>query len=318
MMEATKNVSLFSKQYRSYSRWGGGNIKVIKHSVNLGQGRAYKSAFNYFLNHYSEGGVIECDADGQHHIEDIIQCAELLLTHSDKFILGVRNFNEKGIPFRSRFGNKCTNIIFRFLCGIEIRDTQTGLKGIPYDLVKYLIETPGERYEYATSVLLEVSKRAVPIYQFNIKTIYINNNESSHFNPLLDSIRIYLLLLKYTTASLSAFIVDIVLFTLFVSLYSYSFSKEYIVLATYSAKILSCAYTYIINKKLVFAYREQSIVPILKFILLCFAQASASAMLTTYLFRWFIHNEILAKVIVDSVLFFFSFKVQQEWVFRKN
>lgn len=230
--------------------------------------------------------------------------------------MGVRNFNEKGIPFRSRFGNKCTSLIFRFFCGINIRDTQTGLKGIPHSLVKYLIEAPGERYEYATSVLLEVNKRSIPINQFDIKTIYIDNNKSSHFNPFLDSMRIYSLLFKYMLASLSAFIIDIVMFAFFVSLYSFSFPEKYIALATYSSKLLSCMYSYIINKKLVFANQETGFAPALKFVLLCVAQASISALLVTYLFHWFMQSEVITKVVVDSVLFFFSFKIQQEWVFR--
>ena len=45
---------------------------ILKHSVNLGQGRAYKTAFNYYLEHFSDTiGVIQCDADGQHHIDDV-------------------------------------------------------------------------------------------------------------------------------------------------------------------------------------------------------------------------------------------------------
>lgn len=185
-------------------------------------------------------------------------------------------------------------------------------------MVKYLIEAPGERYEYATSVLLEVNKRSIPIYQFDIETIYINNNESSHFNPILDSIRIYSLLLKYMLASLSAFIIDIVMFAFFVSLYSFSFSEKYIVLATYSSKILSCSYSYIINKKLVFETQGKHLIYVLRFVLLCIVQASISALLVTCLFRWFMQNEVLTKVVVDAVLFFFSFKLQQRWVFQKK
>ena len=96
---------------------------LIKHAVNLGQGRAYKSGFNYYLNHLKDGyentiGVIQCDCDGQHDIEDIDKCADLLRSNQDKFILGVRDFSDKSIPFRSRFGNKCTSWVFKFFCGL--------------------------------------------------------------------------------------------------------------------------------------------------------------------------------------------------------
>lgn len=54
---------------------------VVTHSVNLGQGRAYKSGFNYYLSETGGGGytgtigVIQCDCDGQHCIEDVTRCA---------------------------------------------------------------------------------------------------------------------------------------------------------------------------------------------------------------------------------------------------
>lgn len=33
------------------------NCHLVTHSINLGQGRAYKSAFNYFLRETRSGGV---------------------------------------------------------------------------------------------------------------------------------------------------------------------------------------------------------------------------------------------------------------------
>ena len=56
-------------------------IKVLRHNVNLGKGRAIKTAFNYCLNTYKNiKGTITADCDGQHSVEDIIKCAEKLIT----------------------------------------------------------------------------------------------------------------------------------------------------------------------------------------------------------------------------------------------
>ena len=49
-------------------------IQVLKHSVNMGKGRALKTAFNYVLNEYPDCiGVVAADCDGQHGIEDVIK-----------------------------------------------------------------------------------------------------------------------------------------------------------------------------------------------------------------------------------------------------
>lgn len=294
-------------------------LDVLKHSVNLGQGRAYKTAFNFYLEKYPDAaGVIQCDADGQHHIDDVLECTRLLLERKTEFILGVRDFDSPNVPFRSRFGNKCTSVVLNLFCGINVRDTQTGLKGIPSLLIPYLMETPGERFEYATSVLLEVKKRDVPITQFPIQTIYINGNESSHFNPLLDSIRIYSMLLRYILSSLSAFVIDIALFALFVRMFRPVIRQNYILAATYLAKCFSCTYTFFVNRRMVFGSRGKLASAGWKFVLLCILQATASSLLVQYFFGMLQWNEIIVKVIVDTVLFFVSFVVQQKWVFAKK
>ena len=42
-------------------------VVVLQHHMNLGKGRALKTAFNFCLNEYPEmTGVVTADADGQH------------------------------------------------------------------------------------------------------------------------------------------------------------------------------------------------------------------------------------------------------------
>lgn len=46
------------------------HCELVRHFVNLGQGRAFKSGFNYFMGKYYDRpdiiGIVECDCDGQH------------------------------------------------------------------------------------------------------------------------------------------------------------------------------------------------------------------------------------------------------------
>ena len=101
-------------------------VTVLRHHVNLGKGRALKTAFNYCLNAYEDlCGVVTADSDGQHTAQNIRNCAEALVMNKDKLVLGVRNFSLSGIPFRSRFGNKLTVIILNAACGVKVADTQT-------------------------------------------------------------------------------------------------------------------------------------------------------------------------------------------------
>jgi len=315
---AEEKKHFFNKAVEEY------HCALVSHSVNLGQGRAYKTGFNYYLSEKQRGrykdtiGIIQCDCDGQHCVEDVDKCTELLFKNPKKFILGVRDFSDKRIPFRSRFGNNCTTFVFKAFCGLNIEDTQTGLKGIPGDFLPDLMETQGERFEYASSVLLETKRKGIEILQFPIETIYINNNETSHFNPLKDSIRIYSLILKYLLSSISAFILDIIMYIIFLALFRKFYPKIYVILSTYLAKIVSCSYTYIVNKKLVFENHSQRSSTAVKFIILCIIQSSLSGFLTNGIVLLLGRNEILSKICVDMALFFISFKVQDRWVFAKD
>lgn len=296
---------------------------VIHHSINLGQGRAYKTGFNHYLLKAFRGGIyentigiIQCDCDGQHKVEDVNRCADLLRINPEKFILGIRDFSNKDIPFRSRFGNKCTNLVFQLFCGLDIKDTQTGLKGIPASFIPQFIETPGERFEYASSMLLETKRQGMEILQFPINTVYINGNETSHFNPILDSVRIYSLIFKYLISSLSSFILDIVFYTIFLAVFKTITLNYYIIVSTYFAKTISCSYTFLVNKNLVFHKQGDILYSVCKFIILCIVQSTLSGFLTNVLVKHMVWNEVLSKILIDTLLFFLSFQIQSRWVFR--
>ena len=122
--------------------------ELLRHPINLGKGRALKTAFMYILNTYPAcAGVVTVDADGQHKAKDVAACARALLDHPDSLILGCRDFNESGVPARSRFGNRLTRRVFSFLCGLKVSDTQTGLRGMSKRLMEAFLPVMGERFE---------------------------------------------------------------------------------------------------------------------------------------------------------------------------
>lgn len=178
-------------------------VDVLHHSINLGKGQALKTAFQYFLQKSAEAGlgVVTADADGQHAVEDIINLVSALMRTPEHLHLGVRNFRGREIPWRSKMGNRLTSLLFRQICEVALQDTQTGLRAIPNKLLPTLIVSKSKGYELELEMLLWAAKQQMPINQIPIKTIYENNNVSSHFNPLLDSIKIYRVLFGHLIKS---------------------------------------------------------------------------------------------------------------------
>lgn len=300
---------------------------VLTHCVNLGKGRALKTGFNYCINTYPNCiGCVTADADGQHTPHDIARCLEALRAQPQHLVLGCRDFSLAHVPAKSSLGNRITRFVMKWLCGVRVTDTQTGLRAISAAFMKQLMNTAGERFEFETNMLLATRTYQVPIAEETIETVYLDENKGSHFHPVRDSARIYGLLFrsmftsavalvfgKFLFSSLSSAVVDIVAFSLLVQLLRPVSALWYIPLATLMARVLSALYNYFVNSVLVF--RKSSNTSLLKYAILCAVQMAASAALVWGLFGLFGGSEVGWKVFADIVLFFISFQIQRRFVF---
>lgn len=165
---------------------------VLTHPINQGKGRALKTGFQYFLEHFSElQGVVTADADGQHAVEDVCRVAQKLQEVKNHLVLGIRNFKETHVPKRSYIGNTLTSFAFQLLFREILVDTQTGLRAIPAGEISRMIHLRGERYEYEMNMLIYAKKTNLPIAEVAIQTIYHNNNEGSYYQTIRDSWKIF-------------------------------------------------------------------------------------------------------------------------------
>ena len=171
------------------------DVTLLKHEVNRGKGAALKTAFAKVLSDFPKAaGVVTVDADGQHLPEDVANVAKATKENPGRYTLGVRAFSGN-VPLRSRFGNAWSRYFFFLLTGVMVYDTQTGLRGMPRDLLPELIAMPGDRYEYEMRMLVAAARKKLKPVQIPIKTVYLNDNKASHFNPIRDSIRTQVTLL---------------------------------------------------------------------------------------------------------------------------
>lgn len=163
-------------------------VRLIRHAANRGKGAALKTAFAEILRAFPDAaGVVTADADGQHLPEDIRRVAAASAAHADRVTLGVRSFGGRSVPFRSRLGNLWTCGEFFLLTGIWIRDTQTGLRGIPRARLPRFAALAGDRYDYEARMLVAAAKLPQPPVQVPITTVYENGNGTSHYRPLADT-----------------------------------------------------------------------------------------------------------------------------------
>ncbi len=289
---------------------------LLNHNKNKGKGEALKTGFKKAIELFDlNEGVITVDADNQHSIEDIVKISKALIKNNNSLIMGQRNFDDKIVPFKSKFGNKITAVVFKITTGVKCEDTQTGLRGIPKSLIDMAIKTHGSRYEYEYNFLLDAAEKFDIIF-VPIKTIYYDDNKNSHFRAVKDSLLIYQRPLKFILSSLAGFLSDIIIFYFAVMLLPFEDTIN-IITATVLARILSGMINYYINKKSVFRLKGNLIKSSLKYWVLFLVIMTASAIGSAGL-SMIITNAVLAKIIVDLSLFVFSYTIQKNWVFASE
>ena len=298
------------------------HITVIHRRRNCGKGAALKLAFGYVLRKCPDAaGVVTVDGDGQHCPEDAVACAEALNGIGKGAVLGCRDFSGAHVPKRSRTGNRITSWVFKVLCGMKISDTQTGLRAFPVSLLPLLISTKGDRFEYETNMLLKFRRCGVKIREVPIKTVYINENETSHFRPVRDSLRVYRFILAYVLSSAVSFAADVSIFYLMLRLLGGALGNLAELCATAVARVISSLINYNINRTQVFASDSKSGGRLARYYALAIPQMFISAGLVTLVSHILKATPILAtliKIVIDTVIFFVNYRVQQTWVFAER
>lgn len=294
---------------------------ILTHEVNKGKGRGLKTAFEFCLKNRPEiDGVVTVDGDNQHKANDILNCCEKMIECKDKVILGVRNFKGDNVPFKSRFGNNMTSFVFKFICGLNISDTQTGLRAIPYQYLQLFDEVKGERFEYETNMLLEFRQSNIGFVEVPIETVYIGENASTHFNPVKDSLKIYGVIFKFLFSSLASSIIDLAMFSVLTGILFGKVDEALrILLCTVIARIISSVFNYTFNRKAVFKAKSKVKESVIRYYILCVLQLCASYGLVfavTSLLSLGAVMSVVAKAVIDVLLFLISFQIQRRWVFK--
>ena len=298
---------------------------LLRHEVNKGKGAALKTAMKHILENMPECELaVTADADGQHRYEDIVKVVHKARGHRGALVLGSRAFDGK-IPLRSRLGNTITRQVFAAASGTPVRDTQTGLRAFDRDAMKKFIEIPGERYEYEINMLLHAAQNGIPILEETIETVYIDDNSSSHFNPLRDSLKIYMCIFKYIASSLIGFAVDFILLLVFSGIFSEfnlpSISEEgdfALLISVVLARIISAIVNFTLNKTMVFNSKGDWKSDLGKYAILAVCVLIANYLLLNLLNLKLGWPRAVSKLLVEVVLFCANFFIQGRFVYNRK
>ena len=162
---------------------------------------------------------------------------------------------------------------------------------------------------------MEIKNLNLKPFEVEIQTVYYNDNEGSHFDSVVDSWKIYKLILGYLGSSLFSAVVDIVMYSYFL----FFVFPENIFVSVILARAISSFVNFNMNRQVMlnthkskYSFRTH----LLKYYALVVIIALASYGLTYLNINVLNLNEVIAKIISDSILFFVSFLVQKRFVFK--
>ncbi len=169
-----------------------GRLQIIRHTRNLGKGRALQSAIRFAIGQgYTHLATI--DSDGQHFPEDLTLFYDSLEKKPHALFIGKREFQSiahSEVPQISRFGRAFSNFWVRYQTEVPVSDSQSGFRIYPLfflQSMKFFLA----RYDFEIEVLIRLIWKQVPVVEVPIRVYYPPQHERvSHFRKGYDNARI--------------------------------------------------------------------------------------------------------------------------------
>jgi polyprenyl-phospho-N-acetylgalactosaminyl synthase len=178
-----------------YSKISDLNIHFLRHKLNLGQGAALQTGFE-FAKKCGASYVISFDADGQHSAEDVETVLKPVMEGKADICLGSRFLsNDNDIPSTRKRVLKTATFINYLFTNIKLTDAHNGLRAINATALGKMKITEN-RMAHATEILIEAGKHGLRITEVPV-TIQYTDYSMKHGQSSWNSLRILLDLLLY-------------------------------------------------------------------------------------------------------------------------
>lgn len=157
-----------------------GGAIVIDHILNSGAGGATLTGLAYARqNNYDIAATM--DADGQHDPEDVLAGIKKISTSNTDLLIGSRLINSEGMSRTKVLGNKGLSFITYVLFGINVTDSQSGLRVYSRKAIDSL-DWKSTGYEFCSEMIWRAEQASMVISEYPIKAIYTDYSRAKGQN----------------------------------------------------------------------------------------------------------------------------------------
>ena len=151
---------------------------VVRHPVNLGQGAALQTGFEYALSMPGMRWVVTFDADGQHQVQDVVSMLEKARSEDLAVVFGSRFLDERteaGLLKRVvlRLAVTYTNLTTR----TRLTDAHNGLRVIARPVVER-IDLSQNRMAHASELVAQIGGMDVRYGESPVHILYTDYSRS--------------------------------------------------------------------------------------------------------------------------------------------
>jgi glycosyltransferase involved in cell wall biosynthesis len=146
--------------------------RVIRHPLNLGQGAALQTGFDYVSAQPEATHVITFDADGQHLVRDAMEMLDLAQRKRISIIFGSRFLDKRTNPGRrKRIVLKAAVLMTRAITGLRLTDAHNGLRVLSMEAIgKIRLEQNG--MSHATEIVHQLAKAKLSWREYPVEVLY--------------------------------------------------------------------------------------------------------------------------------------------------
>lgn len=163
-------------------------VNYVRHSLNLGQGAAIESGFNFLLENTNCNYGITFDGDGQNRVIDAEMMVETARRKNLDAVIGSRFLNKeftKDIPFFKKLILKFGNIYEKIFYSINFSDTHNGLRVLKRSLIKnYILPMRNHDMSHASELSYKICKSNCNFEEFPVKVNYQNKRSQNSLNAI--------------------------------------------------------------------------------------------------------------------------------------
>lgn len=153
---------------------------IINHILNSGAGGATATGLS-FANQNNYDLAVTMDADGQHSPKDVVSGIEFAIKNDIDLVIGSRLIDSRGMSRVKVLGNKGLSFITYVLFGVNVTDSQSGLRVYSRKALEQLRwKTSG--YEFCSEMIWRANQLHLKIAEYPIEAIYTDYSRAKGQN----------------------------------------------------------------------------------------------------------------------------------------